>query len=164
MTIVSLTDCCRLLAIDAKTLRRWLSLAHVSVQAHPLDARLKCVTWEQVQQVAATHRRILPESSEQHFQAEPSPLSTPPDVRSASVLAPVASDVSAHIMYLTQQLGSLQAHVATLQHQLSLLTEQLQKEQEWRTSHVSTFKDKSRNLPRTSLRNRRTLHRLIDVN
>jgi hypothetical protein len=143
MTIVSLTDCCRLLAIDAKTLRRWLSLAHLSVQAHPLDARLKCVTWEQVQQVAATHRRILPESSEQHFQAEPSPLSTPPDVRSASVLASVVSDVSAHIMDLTQQLGSLQAHVATLQHQLSLLTEQLQKEQEWRTSHVSTFKDKS---------------------
>ena len=143
MTIVSLTDCCRLLAIDAKTLRRWLSLAHISVQAHPLDARLKCVTWEQVQQVAATHRRILPESSEQHFQAEPSPLSTPPDVRSASVLAPVVSDVSAHIMDLTQQLGSLQAHVATLQHQLSLLTEQLQKEQEWRTSHVSTFKDES---------------------
>ena len=143
MTIVSLTDCCRLLAIDAKTLRRWLSLAHLSVQAHPLDARLKCVTWEQVQQVAATHRRILPESSEQHFQAEPSPLSTPPDGRSASVLAPVVSDVSAHIMDLTQQLGSLQAHVATLQHQLSLLTEQWQKEQQWRTSHVSTFKDES---------------------
>jgi hypothetical protein len=143
MTIVSLTDCCRLLAIDAKTLRRWLSLAHISVQAHPLDARLKCVTWEQVQQVAATHRRILPESSEQHFQAEPSPLSTPPDGRSASVLASMVSDVSAHIMDLTQQLGSPQAHVATLQHQLSLLTEQLQKEQEWRTSHVSTFKDRS---------------------
>ena len=143
MTIVSLTDCCRLLAIDAKTLRRWLSLAHLSVQAHPLDARLKCVTWEQVQQVAATHRRILPESSEQHFQAEPSPLSTPPDVRSAPVLACVVLDVSAHIIDLTQQLGSLQAHVATLQHQLSLLTEQLQKEQEWRTSHVSTFKDES---------------------
>ena len=98
MTIVSLTDCCRLLAIDAKTLRRWLSLAHISVQAHPLDARLKCVTWEQVQQVAATHRRILPESSEQPFQAEPSPLSTPPDVRSASVLASVVSDVSTPIM------------------------------------------------------------------
>ncbi len=143
MTIVSLTDCCRLLAIDAKTLRRWLSLAHISVQAHPLDARLKCVTWEQVQQVAATHRRILPESSEQHFQAEPSPLSTPPEVRSASVLASVVSDVSTHIMDLMQQLGSLQAHVATLQHQLSLLTEQLQKEREGRTSHVSTFKDKS---------------------
>jgi hypothetical protein len=46
-------------------------------------------------------------------------------------------------MDLMQQLGSLQAHVATLQHQLSLLTEQLQKEREWRTSHVSTFKDKS---------------------
>jgi hypothetical protein len=39
MTLVSLTDCCHLLAIDPKTLRRWLSLAHIAAQPHPLDAR-----------------------------------------------------------------------------------------------------------------------------
>jgi hypothetical protein len=44
MTLVSLTDSCRLLVLDPKTLHCWLRLAHVSVQPHPLDARLKCVT------------------------------------------------------------------------------------------------------------------------
>src|SRR5436305_1744740 len=143
MTLVSLTDCCRLLAIDPKTLHRWMSLSQLSAQPHPLDARLKCVTREQVQQLAATHRRALPESSWQHFQPETSALSTPPDVISASVLSDVLSEVSAPIVSLSQQLGSLQAHVATLRHQLALLTDQLQKEQQWRTSQVSTFEDKS---------------------
>ena len=143
MTMVSLTDCCRLLAIDPKTLHRWMSLSHLSAQPHPLDARLKCVTREQVQQLAVTHRRTLPESSEQHFQPETSAPSTPSDVIRASVLSSVVSDVSVHITALTQQLGSLQAHVATLHHQLALLIEQLQKEQQWRTSVTKTFMDKS---------------------
>ena len=143
MTMVSLTDCCHLLAIDPKTLHRWMSLAHLSAEPHPLDARLKCVTREQVQQLAVTHRRSLPESSEQHFQPETSAPSTPADVIRASVLSSVVSDVSVHITALTQQLGSLQAHVATLHHQLALLTEQLQKEQQWRTSVTKTFLDKS---------------------
>ncbi len=143
MTIVSLSDCCRLLSIDAKTLHHWLRLAHISVQAHPLDARLKCVTREQVQHLAATHHRALPTSLQQPFQAEPSTLSTPPSVTSGSVVSAVVSEVCANITELTQQLGSLQAHVTTLQHQLTLLTEHLQKEQQWRTSHVSTFENKS---------------------
>ena len=143
MTMVSLTDCCRLLAIDPKTLHRWMSLAHLSAQPHPLDARLKCVTREQVQQLAVTHRRTLPESNEHHFQPETSAPSTPSDVIRASVLSSVVSDVSMHITALTQQLGSLQAQVATLHHQLALLTEQLQKEQQWRTSVTKTFLDKS---------------------
>jgi hypothetical protein len=139
MTIMSLAECCRLLAIDAKTLRRWLRLAHISVQAYPLDARLKCVTSEQVQQVAATHRRILPESSEQPFPVVPSVPSTPSDVRDTSVWSSVVSEVSGPIEELTQQLGSLQAQVVTLHHQLALLTEQLQKEQQWRTPVTKTF-------------------------
>jgi hypothetical protein len=143
MSIISLADCCRLLAIDPKTLRRWLSLAHLPVQPHPLDTRLKCVTHEQLQLVAAAHHRRLPESREQPFQAETSASSTASDVRCASVLSSVMSDVSVLITELTQQLGSLQAPVATLQPQLALLTEQLQKEQQWRTSHVSTFEEKS---------------------
>ena len=143
MTIMSLADSCRLLAIDAKTLHRWLSLAHISVQAHPLDARLKCVTCEQVQQLAATHRRTLPELSEQPFPAAPSVPSIPSDVRAASVWSSVVSEVSTPITELTQQLGSLQTQVVTLQHQLALLTEQLQKEQQWRISVTKTFEDNS---------------------
>jgi hypothetical protein len=143
MTIMSLADSCRLLAIDAKTLRRWLRLAHISVQAHPLDARLKCVTSEQVQQLAVTHRRTLPESSEQPFPAAPSTPSIPSDVSAASVWSCMVSEVCGPITELTQQLGSLQAQVAMLQHQLALLTQQFQKEQQWRTSVIKTFENTS---------------------
>ncbi len=41
MTIISLADGCRLLAIDPKTLRRWLDLAHVPLLPHASDARIK---------------------------------------------------------------------------------------------------------------------------
>jgi uncharacterized coiled-coil protein SlyX len=136
MSLLSLADSCRLLAIDAKTLCRWLCLAHISVQAHPVDARLKCVTREQLQHLAAMHRRTLPTSSEQ-----PSPV-VPSEVRDAPIWSSVVSEESSPIMQLTQQLGSLQAQVATLQQQLALLTEQLQKEQQWRTSVIKTFEDK----------------------
>ena len=39
MTLVSLTNSCRLLAIDPKTLHRWMKLCHLSPESHPLDAR-----------------------------------------------------------------------------------------------------------------------------
>ncbi len=113
MTILSLADSCRLLAIDAKTLHHWLRLAHISVQAHPFDGRLKCVTSEHVQQLATTHRRLLPELSE------------------------------GPITQLTQQLGSLQAQVALLQQQLALLTEHLQKERQGCTSVIKAFENTS---------------------
>jgi len=128
MTIMSLAESCRLLAIDAKTLRHWLRLAHISVQTHPFDARFKCITSEQVLQLAATHRRTLPESSEQLFPAALSAPSISCDVSAASVCSSVMSEVSGPITELTQQLSSLQAQVVILQHQLALLTEQLQKE------------------------------------
>jgi hypothetical protein len=143
MSIMSLADSCRLLAIDAKTLHRWLRLAHISVQAHPFDARLKCVTSEQVQHLATTHQRTLPASLEQPFPAAPSAPSNPPDMSAAFVWSSVVSEVSGPITELTQQLGSLQAQVALLQHQLALLTEHLQKEQQGRTSVIKTFENTS---------------------
>jgi hypothetical protein len=143
MTLVSLTDCSRLLVIDAKTLRRWLSLAHLSVQPHSLDARLKCVTHEQLEQLAPTHHRSLPASGGLPVPPETSALSTPTSGMSASVFSCVVSDFSAHITDLTKQLVGLQTHVATLQHQLSLLAEQFQREQAGPTSAASMFKEKS---------------------
>jgi hypothetical protein len=143
MTILSLADCCRLLAIDPKTLRRWLHLAHLPVQAHPFDARLKCLTSEQVQQLAAMHRRTLPESSEPPFPAAPSAPSTPSDVIATPVWPSVVSEVAGPITELIEQLGSLQAQVVLLQHQLALLTEHVQKEQQWRTSMIKTFENNS---------------------
>jgi hypothetical protein len=62
---------------------------------------------------------------------------------SVPVVSCAMPDGSAPLTDLTQQLVGLQAHVATLEHQLSLLLEQLQKEQEWPTSHASTVQDKS---------------------
>jgi hypothetical protein len=143
MTIISLADCCRLLVIDPKTLNRWLHLAQLSVQPHPWDSRLKCLTSEQLQQVAATHRRTLPALGEQPIPPETRASLPPSDVISASVLSSAVSDVSAPLMTLTVQLGSLQAHIASLQHQLELLTEQLQKEQQWRTRVNKTREESS---------------------
>ena len=48
MTLIALTDCCRRLAIDRKTLHRWLAQAELGVQAHPADARCKGLTREQL--------------------------------------------------------------------------------------------------------------------
>jgi hypothetical protein len=143
MTIMSLADCCRLLVIDPKTLNRWLHLAQLSVQPHPWDSRLKCLTSEQLQQVAATHRRTLPALGEQPIPPETRASLPPSDVISAAVLPSAVSDVSAPLMTLTLQLGSLQAHIASLQHQLELLTEQLQKEQQWRTRVNKTREERS---------------------
>ena len=50
MTLVPFTDCCAMLGIDAKTLRNWLRQADLAWAAHPKDARLKCLTTEQVEQ------------------------------------------------------------------------------------------------------------------
>jgi hypothetical protein len=143
MNIMSLADCCRLLAIDPKTLRRWLHLAHLSVQTHPSDTRLKCVTSEQLQQLAVMHRRTLPELSEQLFPAEISARSTSSDVPTAAVWSSVVSEVSGSMTELTQQLGSLQTHVVALEHQLALLTEQWQQEQQWRTSVTKMLENNS---------------------
>src|SRR5450631_4143248 len=133
MTLMSLADGCRLLAIDPKTLRRWLRQAHLSVQAHPSDTRLKCVTREQLEHVAGMHRRTLSEASESLVSPVPSALS---EGSTASVWTSVASEVSGSMTELRQQLGSLQSQVAMLQHQLALLTEQIPKEGQWCISSI----------------------------
>jgi hypothetical protein len=59
MTLFPLMECCELLAIDPKTLRHWLEQAAILLSVHPLDARRKCLTWEQVQFLAVLHDRLL---------------------------------------------------------------------------------------------------------
>src|SRR5260370_8394997 len=73
MTLVPFTDCCAMLGIDAKTLRNWLRQANLQWAAHPKDARLKCLTTDQVEQLATLHPRPLP-----------SPLSPPPPLLEAA--------------------------------------------------------------------------------
>jgi hypothetical protein len=59
MTTLPLIDCSEMLAIDAKTLRRWLRQANIPLHSHPTDARVKCLTMEQVRLLAALHGRAL---------------------------------------------------------------------------------------------------------
>lgn len=132
MTLVSLTHCSHLLALDPKTLRRWMSLSGICAQPHPADARLKCLTPQQVQQLAQAHRRTLAD--------EVQPAISAPTTANRVLSPPVGSDVAPDALVsssLTKQLGSLQAHVATLEQQLTLLTDQLQQEQQWRRSQAS---------------------------
>jgi hypothetical protein len=130
MTFVPFTHCCRMLSVDAKTLRQWLKHADLSLYAHPTDARIKCLTSEQVQQIATLHHRCLKEDAapapQQRGVAAPlvrgwhkptqiqlESLATPPP--SASPLPPAClCDAD-----LVKALVSLQATVATLQQQVA---------------------------------------------
>ncbi len=60
MTIMALSDCCRHLGIDPKTLRRWLSQAQLKAQPHPGDRREKGITADHLRLLATAHHRSLP--------------------------------------------------------------------------------------------------------
>jgi len=110
MTLISLTDCCRLLAIDPKTLRRWLDLAHVPLLPHPTDARIKGISASQLHQVATAHRRWLaavPEAA-----PPPVPLSLPQE----------PSPLSGELIDVLQTIPELSAQIVVLQHRLAEVT------------------------------------------
>lgn len=60
MASFSLAVSCSMLGVDPKTLRRWLRLAQCSPRPDPLDARNRCLTLQQLQQLARLHARPLP--------------------------------------------------------------------------------------------------------
>jgi hypothetical protein len=139
MTLVPFTQCCSILSVDAKTLRQWLKHADLSLHAHPTDARFKCLTSEQVQQIAILHHRCLKEDaapvpqqrgvaaplvrgSQKPTQIQLESLATP--LPSASPLPPAClCDVD-----LVKALVCLQATVATLQQQVAGLALELLQE------------------------------------
>ena len=97
-----------------KTLRLWLKAAHLSSCQHPADARLKCLTLPQLQQVAQLHGRCLPSL----------PGTTPEPVAPPSASSCGESTSSASPLQnaeLRQQLSLLQQQVATLQAQVTEL-------------------------------------------
>ncbi len=113
MTLVPLTECCLRLGVDPKTLRLWLKAAQLSCCLHPTDARLKCLTLAQLQQLAKLHGRPLPESLPYMAQeAEAQPASAP-----ATDLGPTPPDTDD----LHQQLSLLRQQVTTLQAQVTEL-------------------------------------------
>ena len=107
MTYFSQLDCCSVLGIDPKTLRQWMRQAHLQFAPHPTDARLKCLTQAQVQQLAAQHARPLPWPTPAGF-PEVSP-------------APASQTTAADVAMLTQQLAHLQRSVITIQEQVTAL-------------------------------------------
>ena len=106
MTHLSQLDCCTVLGIDPKTLRQWMRQAQMLFSPHPTDARLKCLTAAQVQQLAAQHARPLP---------------WPAAESSVALLAPAGSASATDVAVLTQQLAHLQRSVITIQEQVTAL-------------------------------------------
>jgi hypothetical protein len=121
MTSLSFIECCQLLTVDPKTLRQWLAQAQMSLHAHPTDARIKCLTHEQVFVLANLHDRVLQSSV---FAAFACPTPSQPE---SPKPFPTASDADLHT-----RLARLEAYVATLQTQLTDLTLQLLREREQR--------------------------------
>lgn len=135
MTIIAQTDCCTLLGIDPKTLRNWLRPSNMQFAAHPTDARLKCLTEEQVQQLATLHGRPLPSpatacptrmsaappSDLAQGQADPRQKSETLPVQAANPLStPLAEEAD-----LVKKLSCLETKVTTLQEQLAQLALEL---------------------------------------
>ena len=115
MTLFPLTDCCDLLAVDPKTLRQWLKHAAMSLQTHPTDARVKCLTLPQVQQLAGSHGRTL------QLHLVP-PLGSGGSSAGCGESQPLPLPVCPSQADLQRQLVSLQAQVMVLQQQLAHLT------------------------------------------
>jgi hypothetical protein len=123
MTSLSFIECCHLLDVDPKTLRQWLAQAQMSQHAHPTDARIKCLTGEQVYALANLHDRVL--------QAGQLPLASAgpkPDETQSQPSPPSSPDA-----YLRARLAQMEAQVAMLQSPLTNLTLQLLREREHRT-------------------------------
>ncbi len=111
MTFLSVADCCRRLAIDPKTLRRWLAAAQLSLSPHPTDGRSKGLCPEQLQQLATAHRRtLLPLSAQPH--------ACPPTSKEDAASALSSSEV---LSGLLAQLSTVPEHLERLSSQLEQL-------------------------------------------
>ena len=124
MTTIAQTDCCTMLGIDPKTLRNWLRQANMPFTAHPTDARLKCLTQGQVQQLAALHDRPLSSPLPAHCGQANQALLHPTISPWPNACLPEAD--------LGPSLLRLQAHVTTMQEQLTQLALALLRERELR--------------------------------
>jgi hypothetical protein len=123
MASLSFIECCHMLDIDPKTLRQWLAQAQMSLHAHPTDARIKCLTGEQVYVLANLHERVL-----QASQSALSSANSGPNEAQSQISLPTLPNVD-----LRARLEQMEAQVATLQAQVTDLALQLLREQEQRT-------------------------------
>ena len=144
MTPLSVADGARLLGIHPKTLCHWLKQATIPLAAHPADARIKCVTEEDLHQVASLHGRplqssvlvdaVAPSSVPSQVQA----LSGPEKEREPASTAGSFPLSHLHETDQIQRLASLETRMLTLQEQIAQLTLALLKERERAVEHRLT--------------------------
>lgn len=140
MITYSLTDCCHLLGIDPKTLRRWRIQANLSVHHHSCDARIQCLTSDQLLHLSSLHRRILSPTQEHSssWQEVPESLQSLTVSSASPVTMPVPSLHENELAMKT--MVELQTQLLALQQGLLLVTQQLRALQEhqragsWSTS------------------------------
>ncbi len=125
MTTFPLMECCSMLGIDPKTLRQWLQQANMPLQTHPTDARLKCLTTEQVWQLATAHGRSI----------QPSTTASPLGAELAQEVALSQGDppnalVACEEIALIERLTSLELSIHTIQQQMTQLALALLQERE----------------------------------
>lgn len=120
MALIAQMECCTTLGIGPKTLRNWLRHAHMQFCTHPTDARLKCLTREQVQQLATLHGRPLQVVPEEATSLASSPVNTAAAQENTAPLMAVTGSVSEEAE-LRKAVCGLEAKVLTLQEQLSQL-------------------------------------------
>src|SRR5690348_13837371 len=128
MTAIPQMECCTMLGIDPKTLRNWLRQAHLHFVAHPTDARLKCLTPEQVQQLASMHARPIASpavaSPALRQEAAPPPSTLAPSAPSSPNETALADALasSSEAAGLRTVVCGLEAKVIVLQEQVAQLT------------------------------------------
>ena len=139
MALLPVADGARLLGVHPKTLHHWLQQANVPFITHPTDARIKCVTEEQIQHVAASHSRPL------HAPATISPvkpkgqaLHTPEPETGHQQTAQGLPTFFSQETELIQRLLSLETRVVTLQEQVAQLALTLLQERERSVEHRIT--------------------------
>lgn len=115
MNSLSIIDCCQMLDIDPKTLRQWLAQAQMSLHVHPTDARIKCLTSEQVNLLASMHGRVLQPRAFVPLQASPKPDE---GINQGSLTGSTDQDIQERLVQMETQVATLQAQVAALSLQL----------------------------------------------
>jgi hypothetical protein len=123
-----------MLGVSAKTLRQWLKRSDLSFASHPTDARIKCLTVEQVQQLATLHGRSIEQEQPPASEPPPTPLVQPEKpahlLPESHLPSPFRGDSDG-----VSSLSSLEATVVSLQQQVAELALQLVHERELRYEH-----------------------------
>jgi hypothetical protein len=111
MALIPLMDGYDLLDMDAKTVRTALKRAGIVPSPHPTDARIKCLTTEQIERLAAQHARVL----RPILPGQPGSAATGEPTRAVGGSAPAPEPDRA----LLQRLATLESRLAQLCEHLS---------------------------------------------